>query len=63
MKKFINNAGGKIIPGFDLTKVSDGEMPKQHSIQDLFKGTVNIDRPPKDRSVNEDIQEKGAYLG
>jgi hypothetical protein len=47
-----------------LTKVSDGLLPKQHPISELFKGKVmNIYRVARDRSVNDDIEEFGAHLG
>lgn len=34
----------------------------QHDMKDLFRGRViNIDRPPRDKSINEEIQETGAH--
>lgn len=62
MRDVRNNLGGRITFGQGLSKVNDGHLPKQHSIKDLFGNrVVNIDREARDRSMNEEIQEKGAH--
>ena len=39
-------------------------LTKFRPIEDIFKGRVlHVDRPPRDRTVNEDIEEFGAHLG
>lgn len=48
----------------DLTKCFDGDLPKQHSIRELFGSRVIENNALiRDRSVNEDIQEYGAHFG
>ena len=46
-----------------LTRIGDGYLPEQHSIEDIFgkDQMVDIDREPRDPSVNDEIQEKGAH--
>jgi hypothetical protein len=65
MSAYINNLGGRVQFGMGLSRAYEGELPPQHSIEDLFgEGLViSLDQPPRDRSMNEDIEEKGAHFG
>ena len=48
---------------YGLTKAPDGELPVQRSMKDLWGSRViEINRPPRDQSINEDIQKYGAHL-
>jgi hypothetical protein len=39
-------------------------LTKNRAVGELFPGReVILTRPPRDRSVNEDIEERGAHMG
>jgi hypothetical protein len=48
-----------------MNRIKMGIEAPQHDVKDLFRGRViNVDRPPRDKSINDEIQQKGAeYWG
>ena len=54
----LNNLGGRVTVGKGLSKVNDGELPRQHSIEEIFgkSSMVDIDRPARDRTINDEIE-------
>lgn len=46
-----------------MNRVDSGLLPKQHSMEELFPGrVVTCDRVPRDKSVNDTIQEEGGHF-